>query len=144
MGVGGIYPQGRYTSSAMPRTKTASGTQKWLSVRMALRMASPPCSGSLTLCRARSALELQTAGGPGQVVDLGCQDEIVFRQAVDRMRPEGDLHLAPGEKEVGVVALFLRQLADAVHELKGLTKIGKNELLGDVVLVGHGPGRHLF
>ena len=54
-----------------------------------------------------------------QLIDLRGQDEIVLRQAADRVRRkfDGDLAVA-GQVQVGMMVLRLRNLADALEEVK--------------------------
>src|SRR5438034_1100597 len=51
-----------------------------------------------------------------QLIDLRSQDEIAFAQAVDFVRPDRDLHSAPGKTDVRMMTLLFRQLADSVGE----------------------------
>ena len=62
-----------------------------------------------------------------ELVDLCGQDEIALRQAIDFVRPGGDLDFSPGKEDVWVVPLLLRELVYAVYEREGSAKIGKLE-----------------
>ncbi len=49
-------------------------------------------------------------------VDLRSQNEVRLRQPIHRVRPGGDLDLAPSEQDVGMMALLLGQFAHSIHE----------------------------
>jgi len=91
--------------------------------------------------RGRDALA--TAGAtpalPVQLIDLRGHDEVAFGQAVDFVRPQGDLGFAPGQQDIGMVALLLGHGSYAVHEGEGLLEIGKGEGAREVVLVDDLP-----
>jgi len=75
-------------------------------------------------------------------VDLRGHDEVTFRKAVDLMRPQRDPGLAPREQNVGMVALFLGQRADAIYEGERFDEIGKGKCTVKVMLVDHVPLRN--
>src|SRR5207245_2758055 len=77
-----------------------------------------------------------------QLVDLGGQDKVVLRQAIDFMRPGCDLDFSPGQLDIGVMTLLFRQLANQIDEPKSLTEIRKLEQLRNVVLVDGAPTVH--
>ncbi len=79
-----------------------------------------------------------------ELVDLCGQDEIALRQAIDFVRPGGDLDFSPGKEDVWVVPLLLRELAYAVYEREGSAKIGKREGLRDVVFLNNIPSVHVL
>jgi hypothetical protein len=79
-----------------------------------------------------------------EVVDLCSQDEIALRQAVDLVRPDGDLDFSPSKEDVWVVPLLLRKFAYAICELEGFAKVGKLEGLRDVVFFDDVPAVHLI
>src|SRR5687767_6220553 len=62
------------------------------------------------------ATEAQRHGGNSlfQLVDLGGQDEIALHQPVDLVGPDGDLHLTPGEADIGMVALCFGDFANFI------------------------------
>jgi len=78
------------------------------------------------------------------VVDLCSQDEIALRQAVDLVRPDGDLDFSPSKEDVWVVPLLLRKFAYAICELEGFAKVGKLEGLRDVVFFDDVPAVQLI
>ena len=69
-----------------------------------------------------------------QAIRLGGQHEVAFAQSIDRVRPDGELHLSPGEKDVGVVVLLFSEFADFVGEVEGLAEIGEFELAFEMML----------
>ena len=75
-----------------------------------------------------------------QLVNLGSEDEIAFRQAVDFVGPERQLYFSPGQINVGVVVLRLSQFADAISVLERLAEVGEFELPLKVVFVDNLPG----
>ncbi len=79
-----------------------------------------------------------------KLINFRGEDEIAFGQAVDLVGPNLDFNFSPGEKNVGVVALLLRQLTDAVHKIECLAKVGKFESFREMVLVRDGPPLHLL
>jgi hypothetical protein len=79
-----------------------------------------------------------------ELVDLGCQDEIALRQAVDFVRPARNVHFSPSKEDVRVVALRLRKLANAVHEREGLAKVGKLKGFRDVMFFDNVPTVNLL
>src|SRR2546426_46447 len=62
-----------------------------------------------------------------ELIDLGSQDEIALRQAVDFVRPGRDLDFSPGKRDVWVVSLLLCKLTHAIHKPEVSTKVGKLE-----------------
>ena len=79
-----------------------------------------------------------------QFVNFGGHDEITFGQAVDLMCPQGDFRLAPGQENVGMMSLFFRHGAHAIHEVKRLFEVRKGETASDVMFVDDVPLRHLL
>ncbi len=73
------------------------------------------------------------------MIDLGGQDEIALRQAVDFVRPGRDLDFSPGKRDVWVVSLLLCKPTHAIHKPEGSTKVGKLEGLRDVVFFDDVP-----
>src|SRR5579863_3941686 len=55
------------------------------------------------------------------------------------MREDDDIDLPPGQRQVGMVALFLGQLTDTINELERLSEVGKEKALGDMVLCDQLP-----
>jgi hypothetical protein len=74
-----------------------------------------------------------------ELIDLGSQDKIALRQAVDLVRPGRDLDSSPSKKNVWVVALVLRELAYASCKLESFAKVGKLKDLGDVMFFDDAP-----
>ena len=60
------------------------------------------------------------------------------------MRPGGDLGLAPGKQNVGMVALCFGEVSDLIHESERLLEIRKCERARDMVPVHHLPIRHFL
>ena len=57
------------------------------------------------------------------LVRLGGEDEVTLRQSVDLVCPDVQLHLAPGEADIGMMALGLRRLSHAVGEVERLPEV---------------------
>src|SRR5437868_1360988 len=73
------------------------------------------CSGELAGDTCARLLE--------EPVDLRGQDEIILVQPADLVRPERQVDFVPVNGDVGMVALLLRDLRDAIDELDGLLEI---------------------
>jgi hypothetical protein len=67
-------------------------------------------------------------------VDFGGEHEIAFGQSVDLVREGGYFRLAPGQQNVGMVALLFRDRAGAVDEVERFLKIGEAENLVQMML----------
>jgi hypothetical protein len=78
-----------------------------------------------------------------KLVELRCKDEIAFSEAVDLVRPGGDLRLAPAQQNIRVMALRFRYLAYFIHESERSFEIGKRKRLRNVVFVDNLPSGHL-
>jgi len=88
---------------------------------------------------------LQGAAVAGlEPVELRCEDEIAFSEAVDLVRPGGDLRLAPAQQNIWVMALRFRYLAYFIHESERAFEIGKRKHLRNVVFVDDLPSGHLL
>src|SRR5437867_362439 len=74
-----------------------------------------------------------------QLIDLRSQDEIAFAQAVDFVRPDRDLHSAPGKTDVRMMTLLFRQLADSVGEGECVAKIFERKVFFQMMLVDDLP-----
>ena len=58
-----------------------------------------------------------------ELVYFGGEDEVALGQAVDLVRPEGELDLAPGQVNIGMMVLLPGQFAHLVCEIKRLAEI---------------------
>ena len=112
---------------------------------------SSPCSTFARIKRGRGAafrsLVSWCVGGKlglSELVDFCGQDEIALRQAVDLVRPGRDSDSSPGQRDVWVVTLLLREFAYAVYEFQSFPKVGKREGLRDVVFFDDVPAVHLL
>ncbi len=74
-----------------------------------------------------------------ELIDLGGQNKIALRQAVDLVRPGRDLDPSPSKINVWVVALLLRELTYAIYKLESSAKVGKLKDLRDVVFFDNVP-----
>ena len=72
-------------------------------------------------------------------VNLRCHDEIAESQAVDLVRPKGNLRLTPSKENVRMVSLLLRNRSDAIHEIQRLFEVWEAVLAVDVVFLGDSP-----
>jgi len=79
-----------------------------------------------------------------KLVELRCKDEIAFSEAVDLVRPGGDLRLAPAQQNIRVMALRFRYLANFIYESERGLEIGKRKRLRNVVFVDDLPSGHLL
>src|ERR1700724_4326030 len=79
-----------------------------------------------------------------KLVELRCKDEIAFSEAVDLVRPGGDLRLAPAQQNIRVMALRLRYLAHFIYESERGLEIGKRKRLRNVVFVDNLPSGHVL
>src|SRR5689334_24909457 len=79
----------------------------------------------------------------GKDVDLSGHDEIAFRQSLGGMGPQRDLDLTPGQHDVGMMSLLLRDLAHAVHKSERLLEIRKGKAAQQVMLFHRFPLRNL-
>jgi hypothetical protein len=74
-----------------------------------------------------------------ELIDLGSQNKIALRQAVDLVRPGRDLDSSPSKKNVWVVPLLFREFTYAVYKLESSAKVGKLKDLGDVMFFDDVP-----
>jgi hypothetical protein len=74
-----------------------------------------------------------------EAVDFRGELEIFFSDAAGIVGPGFDIHAAPGEMDVGVMALAFGDCADAVDEIERLQEIGELEGASDVMLVDDLP-----
>ncbi len=78
-------------------------------------------------------------------VDFGRHDEIALGQAVDLVRVNRHFRFAPGQQNVGVVALLLRDCAGTVHKGERFLKIGEFKRLVQMMLSDYLPiGQLIF
>src|SRR5580692_10201943 len=77
-------------------------------------------------------------------IDLCRQNEIALGQTVNLMGPGGDLGLAPGQQNVGMVPFLLSDITDAIHEGQRLVEIGEAKFAMQVMLVRNVPLRNLL
>src|SRR3981189_615835 len=76
-----------------------------------------------------------------ELVELRCEDEIAFSEAVDLVRPGGGLRLAPAQQNIRVMALRFRYLAYYIYESERSFEIGKRKRLRNVVIEGSNCAR---
>ena len=74
-----------------------------------------------------------------QAIDFRGHDEVGFGEAVDFVRPHRDLGFAPGQQNVGMMALFFGERADAIDEFQRTGEVGEAELAVNVMFVGDRP-----
>ena len=84
------------------------------------------CSLCVALCKVQS-------------VHLRREDEVAFAQPVYLVRPKRDLHSAPGQINVGMMALLLGQFANFVGESQRFEKVLEVELFLQMALVNDMP-----
>jgi GxxExxY protein len=74
-------------------------------------------------------------------INLRTQDEVALGEPRDLVRVVGHLHAAPAETDVGVMALFFGDIADAIDERQRALEIGEQKRLLDVMLLHDAPIR---
>ena len=79
-----------------------------------------------------------------KLIELRCENEIAFSEAVDLVRPGGDLRLAPAQQNIRVMALRFRYLGYFIYENERGLEIGKRKRLRNVVFVDDLPSGHLL
>ena len=86
-------------------------------------------------------------GRPGlalkSLVDFGRQDEVAFGEPVDLVGPGGDVHFAPGQAQVGMMAFLLGDGAGAIYEIERRLEIREQEPLRKVMLLHYSPAGQL-
>jgi hypothetical protein len=60
-----------------------------------------------------------------KLIDFRSENKIAFGQSIDLVRPDRDFSAAPTEADIWMMALFFREVANAVHKRLGLFKILK-------------------
>ena len=78
-------------------------------------------------------------GGCGEGRDFGGEDEVAFRQTLDFMGPDLQFNPAPGEENIGMMPLFLGDLADAVGESERLGEVFEMKLFFEVMVIDASP-----
>src|SRR5687768_12007389 len=58
-----------------------------------------------------------------QVINLRGQNEVALSQAINFMRPDSDLGLAPAKANVRMMSLLFRQFAHTIHEVERLAEV---------------------
>jgi hypothetical protein len=74
-----------------------------------------------------------------QLVDLGSQDEIAFAQAINLVRPDCDLHSAPGQTDVRMMTLLFGQFTNLIGESQRVAKVFERKLLLQMVPIDNIP-----
>ena len=79
-----------------------------------------------------------------RLVDLGRKNEIILAESVDLVRIDLNVHLAPGEMQIGMMTFLFCKQADTIHEFEPRFEIPKQEGLGEMVALDHFPERQLI
>src|ERR1700730_15471353 len=79
-----------------------------------------------------------------KLVELRCKDEIAFSEAVDLVRPGGDLRLTPAQQNIRGMALRFRSLAYFIDEIELGLDISNRLGLCMVVFADDLPSGHLL
>ncbi len=74
-----------------------------------------------------------------QAINLGRHNEIALGQAIDLVRPQRDLRLAPRQQNIRMMTLFLGQIPYSVHKLQSLFEIRKTKLAMNVMFLFNRP-----
>ena len=70
------------------------------------------------------------------LVDLGCQDEVVFAQPANRVSPNFDPHLSIFfEVKVGVMSFGFRNFTNGVEEVERLDEVFHSPVFADALVV---------
>ena len=78
-----------------------------------------------------------------KVVDFGGEDEVALGQAIHLVRPGGDFNLAPGQQDVGMMALLFRDGADPIDKVERGLEVREGVGAADVVFIDDPPLRKL-
>ena len=81
--------------------------------------------------------------GELQFVDLGGEDEVALREAIDLVCPDRDLGVSPSKTNIRMMSLFLGQISDSIYELLRLAKVRESITLLQVVIVNNFPTNQL-
>ena len=79
-----------------------------------------------------------------KLINFGAEDEVVLGEAGDFMCVDCDVHLAPGEAQVGVVTFLFGESTHAIDEFECGFEVGKQEGFGKVMFLDHFPKREPF
>ena len=71
------------------------------------------------------------------------KNEVALGEPIDLVRPDGYRNIAPTQKNVGMMALFLGDCSYCLHKLETADEVGKAIALRDVVLIYDLPVLHL-
>ena len=86
------------------------------------------------------AVILQSSvGGRRELIDLGGQDEVAFRQAIDLVSPDRESNHTPCQVDIWVVSLGFSQLSDSVGECEGLPEVFESKLFLQMMLFNGSP-----
>ena len=86
------------------------------------------------------AVILQSSvGGRRELIDLGGQDEVAFRQAIDLVSPDRESNHTPCQVDIWVVSLGFSQHSDSVGECEGLPEVFESKLSLQMMLFNGSP-----
>src|SRR5205823_5216494 len=74
-----------------------------------------------------------------QPVGFSGEDEVAFGQAIDFVRPDRELHFAPGQINIRMMALSFGQFTDLVCELESLAKVFEFIFLFEMMVLHYTP-----
>ena len=80
-----------------------------------------------------------SVGGRRELIDLGGQDEVAFRQAIDLVSPDRESNHTPCQVDIWVVSLGFSQLSDSVGECEGLPEVFESKLFLQMMLFNGSP-----
>jgi len=78
----------------------------------------------------------------GGFVDFRREDEIAFRKTVDFVGPDLHADLSPGEKNIGMMGLVLRDSSNLISKVQSRFEVLELELALDVMIVHDIPIVH--
>ena len=80
---------------------------------------------------------------PLQPINLRRQNKVALRQPIDLVRPDGNPDLPPGQQDIGMVSLVLREFPYLIHEPQCGLEVRKRKLPFEMMIVHDLPVLHL-
>src|SRR5439155_25639813 len=92
-----------------------------------------------TVAHSKNGVNSSSPHSSQQLVCFGGENEIAFCQSVYLVRPDCQLHFAPSQVNVRVMALGFGQLADFISEVQCVTKVFEFILLFQMMFFHYLP-----
>lgn len=74
-----------------------------------------------------------------ELIELCSENEVAFREAIDRVGPYLDRHPSPREMDVGMMPLALGDRTNAIREAQCLLEVAESEFPAEVVVIDDRP-----